>query len=100
RELLIGLMSSGHANQEEVARKMNRSLSTLQRQLSSEGTSFKEIRDGTRRLMAEEYIQEGEHSMSQIAFLLGFSDQSNFSRAFKRWTGNTPGEHRPAPIEG
>ncbi len=100
RELLIGLMPSGHASQEEVARKMHRSLSTLQRQLSSEGTNFKEIRDETRRLMAEEYIQEGEYSLSQIAFLLGFSDQSNFSRAFKRWTGNTPGEHRPNPIEG
>ena len=99
RGLLISLMPSGHVGQEEVARKMNRSLSTLQRQLSSEGKNFKDIRDETRRLMAEEYIREGDYSLSQIAFLLGFSDQSNFSRAFKRWTGSTPGDYRPVQIE-
>ena len=49
--------------------------------------------------MAEEYIREGDYSLSQIAFLLGFSDQSNFSRAFKRWTGSTPGDYRPVQIE-
>ncbi len=99
RELLISLMPSGHASQEDVAARMNRSLSTLQRQLSSEGTNFKEIRDETRQSMAEQYIEEGEYSLSQIAFLLGFSDQSNFSRAFKRWTGTTPGEYRPNQIQ-
>jgi len=98
RELLISLMPSGHASQDEVAKRMHRSLSTLQRQLSAEGTNFKEIRDETRRSMAEQYIEEGDYSLSQIAFLLGFSDQSNFSRAFKRWTGSTPGDYRPTPI--
>jgi AraC-like DNA-binding protein len=98
KELLIALMPSGHASQDDVARRMNRSLSTLQRQLSSEGKNFKDIRDETRRSMAEQYIEEGEYSLSQIAFLLGFSDQSNFSRAFKRWTGTTPGEYRPNSI--
>jgi AraC-like DNA-binding protein len=98
KELLIALMPSGHASQEEVARKMHRSLSTLQRQLSGEGKNFKDIRDEIRRSMAEQYIEEGSYSLSQIAFLLGFSDQSNFSRAFKRWTGITPSEYRPNSI--
>jgi len=95
RELLITLMPSGNATQDEVANKLHRSLSTLQRQLSAEGTNFKTIRDDTRRSMAEQYIQDGDYSLSQIAFLLGFSDQSNFSRAFKRWTGTTPGDYQP-----
>jgi len=100
RELLITLLPSGQATQEEVAGKMHRSLSTLQRQLSSEGTNFKTIRDETRQSMAEQYIEEGDYSLSQIAFLLGFSDQSNFSRAFKRWTGKTPGDYQPGPEIG
>jgi len=98
KELLIALMPSGNASQDDVARRMNRSLSTLQRQLSSEGKNFKDIRDETRSSITQHYIEEGEYSLSQIAFLLGFSDQSNFSRAFKRWTGTTPGEYRPNSI--
>jgi len=97
RELLLTLLPSGDATQEDVAVKMNRSLSTLQRQLSAEGTNFKSLRDETRQSMAEQYIQDGEYSLSQIAFLLGFSDQSNFSRAFKRWTGVTPGDYQHGP---
>jgi len=100
RELLLTLLPSGHVTQEEVAAKMNRSLSTLQRQLSAEGTNFKTLRDETRCSMAEQFIQDGEYSLSQIAFLLGFSDQSNFSRAFKRWKGVTPGDYQPGPQIG
>jgi AraC-like DNA-binding protein len=94
RELLVDMMPSGTIRQEDVAKRMNRSLSTLQRQLSGEGTSFKQLRDETRRRLAEEYIRANELSLSQIAYLLGFSDQSNFSRAFKRWTGLSPREYR------
>ena len=94
RELLVEMMPSGTVRQEDVAQRLNRSLSTLQRQLSGEGTSFQQLRDQTRRRLAEEYIRQNELSLSQIAYLLGFSDQSNFSRAFKRWTGMSPREYR------
>jgi len=90
RELLITLLPSGHTNQSRIAEQMNRSLSTLQRQLSQEGTSYQEIRDETRRQLATAYVRESKLSLSQIAYMLGFSDQSNFSRAFRRWTGVPP----------
>jgi AraC-like DNA-binding protein len=94
REILVEIMPSGTVRQDDVAQRMNRSLSTLQRQLSAEGISFQKLRDETRRRLAEEYIRAQEMSLSQIAYLLGFSDQSNFSRAFKRWTGLSPREYR------
>jgi len=94
RELLVEMMPSGTVRQEDVAQRMNRSLSTLQRQLTTEGLNFQQLRDETRRRLAEDYIRTNELSLSQIAYLLGFSDQSNFSRAFKRWTGLSPREYR------
>ena len=94
RELLVSLLPSGQSSQAVIAERMNRSLSTLQRQLQNEGLSYQVIRDATRNSLAQEYVREANLSLSQIAYLLGFSDQSNFSRAFKRWTGRTPREFR------
>lgn len=94
RKLLIDLLPTGKASQQNIAGRLNKSVSTLQRQLSSEGTTFREIQDETRQALAEEYVLDGKHSLSQIAYLLGFSDQSNFSRAFKRWSGATPSEYQ------
>jgi AraC-like DNA-binding protein len=93
RKLLIDLLPTGTASQKSVAQRLNKSVSTLQRQLNTEGTTFREIQDDTRQELAEEYVADGKHSLSQIAYLLGFSDQSNFSRAFKRWNGATPSEY-------
>jgi len=92
RGLLIALLPSGHTNQSRIAGHMHRSLSTLQRQLSQEGTSYQEIRDEMRRQLATAYVRESKLSLGQIAYMLGFSDQSNFSRAFRRWTGVPPRE--------
>lgn len=92
RKLLIDLLPTGKASQQVIAGRLNKSVSSLQRQLSTEGTTFREIQDETRQSLAEQYVLEGKHSLSQIAYLLGFSDQSNFSRAFKRWSGATPSE--------
>ena len=90
------LLPSGEASQERVAQKLNRSCSTLQRELRAEGTSFRDVREDTRRRLAEEYILDREMTLQEIAFLLGFSDQSNFSRAFRRWTGSSPNAWRKA----
>ena len=92
KQLLLRLLPSGQANQQTVASRMNRSTSTLQRQLRAEGTNYREICDGTRKSLAEQYVRDGEFSLGEIAHQLGFTDQSNFSRAFKRWTGVAPGE--------
>ena len=94
REILLTLMPSGHADQRAVARAMNRSVSALQRQLRAEGASFRQVLDETREQMAMRLVREREYSLGQIAYLLGFSEQANFSRAFKRWTGTAPTEYR------
>jgi AraC-like DNA-binding protein len=90
RRLLISLLPSGKADQELVSSRLNRSTSTLQRQLQEEGTSYRAVLESTQRRLAETYLSDKKHSHAQIAYLLGFSDQSNFSRAFKRWTSLSP----------
>lgn len=92
RRLLIALLPAGEVDQDMVAKRMNRSTSTLQRQLQAEAISYREVLDGTRQSLAEEYLRQRKLSHAQIAYLLGFSDQSNFSRAFKRWTSKSPRE--------
>ncbi len=96
RRLLISLLPSGKTDQNIVASRLNRSASTLQRQLHDEGLSYRDVLEGTRRNLAEEYLNDKKHSHAQIAYLLGFSDQSNFSRAFKRWTSLSPREYQDA----
>ena len=51
-----------------------------------------ELWTSTRQRLAEDYLRQGRYSLSDIAFLLGYSDQSSFTRAFRRWTGMTPGQ--------
>jgi AraC-like DNA-binding protein len=66
----------------------------LQNKLKEEGTSYQELLDDVREFMALEYLRDPQLSVCQIAFLLGFSEQSTFNHAFKRWTGQTPGVYR------
>jgi AraC-like DNA-binding protein len=93
RALLLKAMPSGDLDQDGVARSLHQSTSTLQRRLRAEGTSFQRLLDATRREQALQYLKEGHHSLADITFLLGFSDQSNFTRAFRRWTGKTPRQY-------
>ena len=90
RALLLKAMSSGDLDQDGIALALNQSASTLQRRLRREGTTYQRVLDTTRRELALEYLTAGEHTLADITFLLGFADQSNFTRAFRRWTGTTP----------
>ena len=92
RQALLQLLPSGKVGQESVAARLNRSRSTLQRQLGSEGTSYRDVLESTRQSLAEKYLANEDYTQAQVAFMVGFSDQSNFARAFKRWTGLSPGE--------
>ena len=96
RSMIMQTLPSGRTNQDTVARRLHRSRSTLQRQLSAEGTSYRDILESTRQALAERYLAGGEYSQVQVAFMTGFADQSNFARAFKRWTGVSPGEFQKA----
>jgi AraC-like DNA-binding protein len=94
RRLLVALLPSGKADQELVSQRLNRSTSTLQRQLQLEGLNYRDVLESTRRSLAESYLRDKKHSYAQIAYLIGFSDQSNFSRAFKRWTSLSPKQYQ------
>ena len=96
RQMLIQLLPSGRADQDTVASRLYRSRSTLQRQLKGEGTNYRDILESTRQSLAEQYLKDGNYSQAQIAFMTGFADQSNFARAFKRWTGMSPGQYQKA----
>ena len=94
--MIVQLLPSGKVDQDTVADRLHRSRSTLQRQLSGEGTSYRDILESTRQALAEKYLRDGDFSQAEIAFMVGFSDQSNFARAFKRWTGMSPGQFQKA----
>ncbi len=94
RRLLVKMLPSGQVDQASVASRLNRSRRTLQRQLMAEGTSYRDILDDTRRSLSEKYLREGGYSQAEIAFTTGFAEKRSFARAFKRWTGMSPGQYR------
>jgi AraC-like DNA-binding protein len=77
-----------------VATGLHMSARTLQRRLTEEGTSFVAVLDEVRQELAVKAVREGGRPLGEIAFLLGYAELSPFLRAFKRWTGTTPGELR------
>ena len=77
-----------------VARSLHVSVRTLQRRMAPTGRTFREVADTVRGRLAEEYLSDPSVSIAEVAFLLGFSDQSSFNRAFRRWTGRAPGQWR------
>ena len=79
---------------EHVARALNVSVRTLQRRLEESGTTFRELSEAVRGQLAEGYLSDPRVSIAEVAFLLGFSDQTSFNRAFRRWTGESPGRWR------
>ena len=91
---IIDLLPSGQASEENIAEKLNIQLRTMQRKLKQEGYSYKHILNSTRQEIAHNYIRNSRLSLTEIAYLLGFADQANFTRAFRRWTGSSPSEHR------
>lgn len=79
-----------------VARGLGLSVRSLQRRLHEAGTSYSDVLDGVRRELALRHLGEGRHSVGEVAFLVGFSQVPAFSRAFRRWTGESPQQWRRA----
>ena len=79
---------------EQVAAQLGMSARTLQRRLAEEDTSYAAVVDEVRLGTAKQALADPTNSLAEIAFLIGFEEQSSFSRAFKRWTGMSPSEHR------
>ncbi len=93
-QALAELLKGGEPTLERLADKLGLSARSLQRSLKDEGLTYLELLDRIRRQLALSYIRQGHLSLTDIAFLLGFAEQSSFQRAFKRWTGETPGRYR------
>lgn len=87
-------LPDGEASQHDVAGHLKLSTRTLQRRLRKEGANFKDLLDKTRHDLALKYVLEPNLSLADVTYLLGFSDQSNFSRAFRRWTSLAPQQYR------
>jgi AraC-like DNA-binding protein len=95
KELLEKHLSKDAVDAEHIAKKLFMSRHTLYRRLKQEGISFHDLLDQIREEKAYFYLDKDKdkHSLSEIAFLLGFSELSAFSRAFKRWSGVSPANY-------
>lgn len=87
-------LSEGTPKMAEIARGLGLSARSFHRRLSEHGMSFQSVTEDTRRDLAEGLLRDERHSLAEIAFLTGFSEQSAFTRAFKRWAGTTPASYR------
>lgn len=94
RQAIIQKLPAGEPQRSEIAHAVHLGEKTLQRRLSEEGTSFVELVNETRKELAQRYVADANLPLAEVAFRLGFAEQSGFTRAFKRWTGLAPAEFR------
>lgn len=87
-------LSTGNCTIERCAQKMDMSVRTLQAKLSEAELSFSDILEEQRIALAQGYLKQNHLSLDDVANNLGYSEQSSFGRAFKRWTGQTPKQFR------
>lgn len=94
RAAICQQLQQGEPDLNRVAATLDISPRQLRRKLQESDNSFKDLVDEIRRELALLYLQQPQFSLLDIAFMLGFSEQSAFNRAFKRWTGLPPGQYR------
>lgn len=98
QQALIPLLREGHTSLAALAGRLHRSPRSLQRHLQPDGSSFQQLLDDTRRQLAKGYLRDPHLPLGEIAALLGFSEQSAFSRAFRNWHGSSPLAWRQAAL--
>lgn len=94
RRILVEALAQDNVSLDGVAEQLSLTPRTLQRRLSELGETFKSVLDQTRKELALTYISQAYIGLPELAYLLGFADQTAFQRAFKKWTGTTPGKYR------
>jgi len=94
KDAIAQALNEGAPLMADIARRLGLSGRSFHRRLSEHGLSFQTLTEETRRELAEGLLREEEYSLADIAFLTGFSEQSSFTRAFKRWLGQTPASYR------
>jgi AraC-like DNA-binding protein len=92
--LISRALSEGVPRISDVARQLAMSARTLQRRLAAEGRSYQELVDEARHQLCTRLLAETDYSLGEVSFMAGFSDQSAFTRAFKRWEGVPPRAYR------
>lgn len=92
--LIKRCIASGKPELGDIAREMGTSERTLQRRITEQGSSFRGLLERARQEMARHLLENGQHGIDEIAFLLGFQDISAFYRAFRSWEGVTPAQWR------
>jgi AraC-like DNA-binding protein len=93
-DTLPQLPPHGKAHFSDVAQQLGMSARTLARKLNAEGVAFADILDQLRSVLAQRYLSQRDLPISEISWLLGYSEASSFTHAFKRWTGKTPRQFR------
>lgn len=91
---IINELSTGHFSDKTIAESLLLSQRTLQRRLEENNTTFKILLNEVRQDLADSYLNDSSLSLTEISFMLGFSEMSSFSRAFKRWSGQSPRAYR------
>lgn len=94
RASIINNLSQDQARLALIAQELGLSPRTLQRKLSELGTNFQQVLDQTRHELAKDYLRQRQLNLADIAFLLGYQEQSAFNHAFKGWFGISPGSYR------
>lgn len=90
RRILKRSLIGGGLDIRAVASELCMSDRTLQRRLTGEGTTFKQLLTQVRHEQAREYLAEPELNIKEVAYLIGYEDQNSFYRAFRLWEGDTP----------
>jgi AraC-like DNA-binding protein len=90
RRVLDSRIAGGDTQIQSIARALSTSTRSLQRRLAASGVSYNELLDQVRKEAAERYLGDSPLSITEIAYLLGYSEPAAFNRAFKRWFDNTP----------
>ncbi|WP_339673945.1 AraC family transcriptional regulator [uncultured Zhongshania sp.] len=94
RSLIVRNLASGNCDKQRIASELHMSPSHLQMKLSKLDTTFQDLLNQVRKSLALTYVENANVSLTEITFLLGFSDTSSFTRAFRRWTEKSPTEYR------
>jgi len=100
RRLISRQMSTERIDADTLAKQCHMSRQTLYRRLKKEGLGFHDLVEEVRKDKAMRYVASDHYALGEIAFLLGFSELSAFSRAFKRWTGIAPAQYRARHLIG
>jgi AraC-like DNA-binding protein len=94
QQAMVRLMPEAKATLAHLAEELHISVRTLQRRLAERHLTWRELLDRTREQLARHYLSDESLTLAEIALLLGFSEHSAFSRAYRQWTGTTPEKTR------